>query len=459
MSSASRPAVPSRHLIALLVAALPVACASPPAAEPDLRGAACGNGTVDAGEECDDGNTSNADSCLVSCYAPARFVASDPHVHGRGCLEAPASPPRLASLLAAEGIEVGAALVWGDGFDEEHPFFTGADNPAATGGRILHYDLEVSAFAAGDTGHLLMLGLRDIDFSGDPFRSPRTGLDLPAWARAQGERVAVGMAHGQFWPANGFPSPPVACCMPWEFPIQAVRGGVSFLVTERRIDGPPVDPGTFQLWRTLLNAGYRIAIMGGSDFPCIHRELSGAPRTDVIVNGPLTYDAWLEGVRRGRTVITLDGAHRLNLRVNGAPLGSEVAARANEVLLVSIENEAPEPTGVEVLVNGGTVASVVLPAGRQVATLRMPIGQSAWIAARTLRAATSPVYVVVDGRPVRGPAADICYLKQYTDHLSSLVSSRRIDLGDETGHALAAYAAAGAEFARRFGEAGGGVCP
>lgn len=443
----------------LSLAALVGACAPAPAPEPDPRGSLCGNGVVDAGEECDDGNLSNADSCLVSCYAPARFVSSDPHLHGRGCLVGPTSSAELAQRLATEGVEVGAALVWGDGFQEERGLFTGADSPVSGGGRILHYDLEVSAFAAGASGHLLMFGLRDIDYASDPFRAPRSGLGLPEWARAQGERVAVGMAHGQFWTANGFPTPPVACCVPWEFPIQAVRGGVSFLVTERRVDGPPIDPGTYQLWRTLLSAGYRIAIMGGSDYPCIHRELSGAPRTDVIVSGPLTYDAWLEGVRRGRTVVTLDGAHRLNLRVNGVGLGGEVAARNGEVQLVSVESEAPEPTMVELLANGGTVTTLVLPAGRQVATVRLGLSQSAWIAARTVRAATSPVYVVVDGRPIRGAPADICYLKQYTDHLSDLVRTRRLDLGEDTASALAAYASAGAELARRFTEAGGAVCP
>lgn len=458
MSSALRPLVPSRQLIALPLVALLGACAGPSAPEPERSGAACGNGTVEVGEECDDGNASNADACLVSCYAPVRFASSDPHLHGRGCLAPSSSPAALAQLLASESIDVGAALVWGDGYEQERGFFTGADHPAATGGRILHYDLEVSAFAAGESGHLLMYGLRSIDYSDSPFRSPRSGLDLPAWAKAQGERVAVGMAHGQFWNESGFPVVR-ECCTPWDFPIQAVRGGVSFIVTERRGDGPPIDAGTFLLWRTLLNSGYRIAVMGGSDYPCIHHEYAGFPRTDVIVTGPLTYDAWLEGVRRGRTVVTLDSAHRLNLRVNGVLLGGEVAARAGEVLLVSVESESPEPVGVEILVNGGTATSIVLPAGRQVATLRMGVAQSSWIAARTLRAATSAVYVVVDGRPVRGPAADICYLKQYTDYLSDLVRTRRVNLGEDSDSALQAYAAAGAEFARRFTEAGGGACP
>ena len=456
MSSDPRTLGSSRHLIVLSIAGLLAACAAP--SEPEATAAACGNGRVEAGEECDDGNGSNADGCLVSCFVPARFVASDPHVHGAGCDLPPTPPAGLAQLLAAAGLDVGAALVWGDGFDD-HPLFTGADHPVSSGGRILHYDLEVSAFPAGESGHLLMLGLRDIDFSSDPFRVPRSGLNLPAWAKAQGERVAVGMAHGQLWTATGFPTPPVYCCIPWDFPVQAARGGVSFLVTERREEGPPIDAATFQLWRTVQNAGYRIAIMGGSDYPCIHHQLAGAPRTDVIVSGPLTYESWLEGVRRGRTVVTLDRAHRLNLRVNGTPLGGEVAARAGEVLQVSLESESPEPTSVEVLVNGAPEASAMVPAGMQVATVRLPLPRSAWIAARTSRAATSAVYVVVDGRPIRGAAADICYLKQYTDHLSRLVRRGRVDLGEDTSMALDAYAAAGEEFARRFAEAGGGACP
>lgn len=453
-----------RVLPALVLAALPLLSLScrtkepTPASATDARGPACGNGRVETGEECDDGNASNDDTCLVTCEAPARFVAGDPHVHSRGCLLPPTGAAQLVQRLAEDGIEVGAALVWGDGFEPDSANFTGLDHPASTAGRILHYDLEVSAFAAGNTGHLVMLGLRDIGFSSDPFRSPKTGLSLPAWAKAQDPRVTVGMAHGQFWPASGFPSPPVACCMPWELPVQVARGGVSFLITERRVDGPVIDPGTAQLWRALLNTGYKLAVLGGSDYPCIHREIAGSPRTDVLVDGPLTYESWLAGVRAGRTVVTLDAAHRLNMRVNGMPLGSEVSARAGELMLVSLESRSPEPVAVDVLVNGAPSTSVVLPAGRQVATVRLALPASAWLSARTLRAHTGATYVLVDGRPIRASAADACYLFRYTQHLDDLVRGRRIDLGEDLPAALDAYAAAGAEFERRFREAGGTVC-
>jgi cysteine-rich repeat protein len=445
-------------LFGLLPLLLTTACGGASAPAPEAAGPACGNSTLDAGEECDDGNARNDDACLASCYRPVRFVASDPHVHSRGCGPFVTQPPDLVRLLASTGIELGAALVWGLGYAGDRPLFTGSDDPASGGGHVLHYDLEVSAFAAGRSGHLVALGLRDIDFSSDPFRFPKSGLSIPPWAKAQGERVVVGMAHGQFWPAAGFPEPPGGCCMPWEFPIQAARGAVSFLITERRGDGPPVDPGTFLLWRTLLNTGFRIAVLGASDYPCINRSIEDTLRTDVIVEGPLTYEAWLAGLRGGRTVVARDARHHLNLRVNGALLGSEVAARAGEVLLISIESDAPEATAVELLVNGAPQTSVVLAAGRQVATFRFGLPASSWLAARSRHSATGALYVVVDGKPIRASAEDACYLLRYTDHLSRLVERREIDLAEDTREALDGYAAARAELEKRFREAGGQVC-
>jgi len=100
----------------------------------------------------------------------------------------------------------------------------------------------------------------------------------------------------------------------------------------------------------------------------------------------------------------------------------------------------------------------VLPAGRQVATVRVGLPASSWLSARTLRAATGAVYVVVDGKPIRASAGDACYLMKYVDHLSGLVGRGQIDLGGDTPSALAAYQGARAEFEKRFAEAGGQAC-
>jgi hypothetical protein len=60
---------------------------------------------------------------------------------------------------------------------------------------------------------------------------------------------------------------------------------------------------------------------------------------------------------------------------------------------------------------------------------------------------------------VRGPAEDICYLVRYVDYLHDLVTSRRLDLNESQGEALAAYDEARAELQKRFTEAGGTACP
>ena len=164
MNGHKRHSSSARVFLLLTLAGLLLACGGSAGPALEARGPACGNGIVEAGEECDDGNASNDDGCLVSCYAPARFVASDPHVHSHGCEAFATATGDLVRLLAGQGIEIGAALVWGVGYADDRPLFTGLDDPASGAGRILHYDLEVSAFAAGGTGHLVALGLRDIDF-------------------------------------------------------------------------------------------------------------------------------------------------------------------------------------------------------------------------------------------------------------------------------------------------------
>ena len=238
--------------------------------------AICGNGLREAGEECDDGNASNTDGCLTTCQLPVAWVASDVHVHTTGCSH-PVSPGELASLLKAQAIQVGATLVWGWDYDAAAAFFTGRDHPLSTPGFILHYDLEVSRFAAAKTGHLLLLGLDSLAYSSDVFNIPQSGVPVVEWARRQ-PRAVVGMAHGQYWPRDGsFPVPPGGCCVPWEVVVHAARGRLDFLSMERPLDE---EPGTFVLWKALQNSGFRVPIAGGSDFSCFTEQFEDddAPR-------------------------------------------------------------------------------------------------------------------------------------------------------------------------------------
>ena len=423
-----------------------------PIATPSV--AVCGNGVQEAGEECDDGNGVNADGCLTTCQRPVTWTTSDVHVHSSGC-SAYASPAELAELLKAQQIQVGAALVWGEGYADDAAFFTGRDDPVSTPGFILHYDLEVSHFVAAKTGHLVLLGLDSLAFSPEVFYVPQSGVPVVEWARRQ-PRAVVGMAHAQFWPDDGsFPVPPGGCCTPFEVVVHAARGRLDFLSMERTLDE---GPGTFRLWKALQNAGFRVAIAGGSDYSCLaDRFHERTPRTDAIVDGPLTYESWLLAVKAGRTAAAAGIGNHLNLRVEGRRLGEEAQLRAPGEVTVTLET-AGSAADVEVLVNGEVVTRVPLAAGLQLAQVRVPVSRSSWIAARSPNGLTSPVYVIVGGQPVRASPDDICYLWRSVDHLEDLVTTRRLNLYESAAESLSAYHEATEELRRRFTESGGQFC-
>ncbi len=424
--------------------------------------AVCGNGNVERGEECDDGNANNADGCVSTCRRPINWVASDPHFHSVGC-GVYGEPEDLVELMRSQDLQVGAGLVWGDGFGDDVGFFTGRDHPLSTPGRILHYDMEVSGFAADRTGHLLLLGLDGLNFSDDINDTPKSGVPIVDWARRQ-PRAVVGLAHGQFWRPDGtFPRPSAVCCTPWEFAVHAARGRLDFVSLERLPpDSGSVDAATFLIWKALQNAGLRVAIAAASDYPCITRVGQvgqRTPRTDVIVDGALTYEHWLEGIKAGRTAASIGIGNRLHVRVNGTRIGGEVRLSAAAEVDVELETVAAVSIPVELLVNGTVAATIPVEPGVQITKAKLPLGRSAWVSARSPYVLTSPVYVLVEGKPVRGPAEDVCYLLRSVDHLTDLVTSRRIDLGESQAEALAAYDEAHAELQKRFGEAGGTACP
>jgi cysteine-rich repeat protein len=449
------------NLILLVAVTILAACNSASAPSPTTSSTTpiCGNAVVEPSEECDDGNAQNADGCLTTCQKPANWVPGDVHVHSTGC-GGYASPEQLAEHLKAQGLQVGAALVWGEGYDDDALFFTGRDHPESGPAFILHYDMEVSHFAAARTGHLVLLGLDSLRFSDDVINTPSSGVPVIEWARRQ-PRAVVGMAHGHYWPDDGsFPVPPGGCCVPWEVVVNAARGRLDFLSMERVPAGQgPVDAGTFRLWKALQNAGFRVAIAGGSDWGCLTRVFGDdTPRTDVIVDGSLTYENWLTGIRAGRTAAASGAGNRLNLRVEGRRLGEELLLSASQDVTVTLETQGPAAADIDVLVNGEVVRRVPVAAGFQVVQVQVPILKSAWIAARSPRVQTSPVYVLVGGQPIRASADDVCYLWRSVEDLEGLVTSGRLRLTDSRDEALRAYGEAVTELQRRFVESGGKSC-
>jgi cysteine-rich repeat protein len=445
------PSRGQRLALATLVAL--AGCGSPAGRPAPAPAAVCGNGVQEAGEECDDGNASNADACLTTCQLPVRWTTSDVHVHSFGCSQQ-VGPEALAAMLEAQQIQVGAALVWGVGYEQDSVYFTGRDHPVSKPGFILHYDLEVSHFPAARPGHLILLGLDSLAFSDDVFGVPQSGVPVVDWARKQ-PRAVVGMAHAQFWPKDGsFPVPPGGCCTPFEVVVHAARGRLDFLSFEKPLD---TEPGTLVLWKALQNAGFRVALAGGSDWSCISDRFDEeTPRTDAIVDGPLTYESWLGALKAGRCSAAIGVGNHLDLRVEGKRMGEELDLTAPREVTLTLES-AGSASNVDVLVNGQASSSVALAAGHQVVQLSVPVSRSSWIAARSRYVMTNPVYVLVGGQPIRS-ASDACYLLRSVEHLQDLVASGRFQLWASESEASRAYEEARVELQRRFAEAGGGSC-
>ena len=153
-------------------------------------------------------------------------------------------------------------------------------------------------------------------------------------------------------------------------------------------------------WYDFLNIGYRIAIVGASDFPPT-RELS-SEMTYVWSEAEPTPRSYVEGIRAGRSFAT--SGPMLLLSVDGKKPGEIIRhpAGAEQRLTVDVRvHSAIYPARyVEVIANGAVVERRFDPNGRSEWSLRhvLPIRGSTWVAARAYSDAgtdahTNPVYV------------------------------------------------------------------
>jgi hypothetical protein len=312
----------------------------------------------------------------------------------------------------------------------------------STPDHLLRYDVEVSGFPSSHCGHLCLLRLKQQDYPGTRLIDDWPSWDLPIlkWAKSQG--AVVGFAHSgwglDIGPTRQLPNyivPPMNGIGANEYLVDLGNGVCDFMST---VDTPAV--WELNMWYHSLNCGYRARISGETDFPCIFGERVGLGRSYVHLDGPLDFNAWTEGIRRGRSYVSDGRSHLLDFRVNDTKVGehgSEV--RLTEPATVTVRARvaallAPKPTveterirktpldqkpywdlerarigntrqaPLEVVVNGEVVATKKITAdGKQRdVTFEVPVKQSSWVCLRIFPSShTNPVFVIVDGKPIR----------------------------------------------------------
>lgn len=207
-------------------------------------------------------------------------------------------------------------------------------------------------------------------------------------------------------------------------PVDAALGVVDALdVLSNNPEGVALE-----LWYKLLDAGLRLGISAGTDsFTNVADHYTpGAGRVYARIDGAFTYDSWLAAYKAGRTMAS--NGPMVSLEVNGAGPGSELRVRAGQSLRIRTSLESQAPTGeLELIVNGKAISPA--PAALQ-------LDRSAWTAARVSGpghrlilndtaafAHTSPVYVLVENRPIRSAEAARFWM-DWIDRLSERIATR-----------------------------------
>ena len=311
---------------------------------------------------------------------------------------------------------------------------------------LMRYDVEVSGFPSSHTGHLVLLHLTEDDYPNTKRIEDWPSWDLPIlqWGKKQGG--VVGFAHSGWGLSVKGDRLPIYDLPPFdgiganEFIVDVTHDACDFISA--------VDtPSTWELniWYHTLNCGFTTRISGETDFPCIYDEQVGLGRVYVKMNPnePLEFDSWVRGVRDGRSYCCDGRTHLIDFEVGGLAVGEPgdrrphqrvggqagakienpmsrcwSARRATDSRRHShskvrpkalLEHRASSREGhrqvpVELIVNGEAVDKQMIDADGQTHDVEFEFTpqRSSWIALRVFPAAhTNPVFVEVDGAPIR----------------------------------------------------------
>jgi hypothetical protein len=417
------------------------------------------------------------------------WYSGDHHIHAAGC--AHYSKPTEGVLASdmirqtlGEDLKVGCNLTWGPCFDFQKQFFTGDIDKVSKYPYLLRYDVEVSGFGSHQSGHLVLLRLKDEIYPGGDSDKhwPTLGLNTLKWAKRQG--AVVGPAHSG-WGLDvkdtklpNYTIPPYSGIGANEYVVDVTHEvpgpdgkptpAVDFMSL---VDTPSV--WELNMWYHTLNCGFRTRGSGETDFPCIYGERVGLGRSYVRMGDKLDFDNWCEGIREGRNYVSDGMSHLIDFRVNDLAVGdkgselrldqpatvhvtAKVAALLGETPNNAIRNKpyAEQPywslerarlgdgreVPVELIVNGKPVARQTIAADGTMRDVSFDtkIDRSSWVAMRILPSShTNPVFVLVGGKPIRPSRKSAEWCLQGVD--ACWAQKRRFIAAREMDDAKAAY--------------------
>jgi hypothetical protein len=216
--------------------------------------------------------------------------------------------------------------------------------------------------------------------------------------------------------------------------------------------------GQLRSWHVLLNAGFRVPLVGASRKTGIDTPL-GCLRTYArLADGEAySYTGWIDAIRAGRTFVTAGPI--LRFTVNGHGPGAVLYLPADAPpLRLQVSSASTHPIEcVEVIANGQVVGS-----GRESVEVDVLPADGGWLAARcwgsghkTLLAQASSVYIRVAGRtPPVDSAAVTSILWSLESCLTWIECAGRFSNPKSRDHLLSIFDAARQTLLARLGASG-----
>jgi hypothetical protein len=326
---------------------------------------------------------------------PARgWYSADDHIHLR---RSPRDDPAIVRWIAAEDIHVGNLLEMGDFWATYYSQYAfGPKGRYEETGRWLSPGQEEPR--TPEVGHTISLGASEfVRFRGDYYSYDRL------FDRIHELGGVTGFAH-QAFSFHGYRG----------LVLNTLRQKTDFIELAQFC--VPEGPLAVDHYYLLLDLGFRLTALAGSDFPwCGRGPLFGLPAPAVAqignarfytyVGGPLTFDAWFGALKAGRTFVSTGPV--VQLTVNGRLPGDAIDVAPGTRLRVSAEalghaDQAPLRS-LEIVGHSRVLArSEGAGVTRLTAEIELPVERGLWIAARaeagTAQSAhTTPVYVTVNG--------------------------------------------------------------
>lgn len=402
----------------------------------------------------------------IARLAEEGWFSADLHVHMNYGGTYRVSPEMLAFQADAEDLQLVENLIVNK--EQRIPdvaYFDGSPDRLANGRVLLDHGQE---FHTSVWGHLGLIGLRENLLLPDyaAYANTAAASLYPHNARILDLAREQGAIGGYVHPFDAVPDPLDANTpLTHELPVDVALGKVDYYEAV----GFNVDPfATQSVWYRLLDCGFRLPAGGGTDAMTNYASLRGPVglnRVYVDTARPLDHRQLLDALVAGRTFAT--NGPLLSFALAGKAIGSviELPAGHHELELRASLRSIVPVDHFEVVANGEVVASLPVAAdGTYGAVTRsIPIDRSSWVLLRAWNsqashpvrdylpfATTSPIYVTVDGRPVRS-SEDARYFAAWIDRLIQLAEAHEgYNTTDERAAVLKSLGAAREVFRKRL---------